>query len=92
MSITCIKTSLKAITDNKYSRYIINDTVFTCHKIIIIAYQFIELYMIYCYDNKMTLPIVDQNFVLLIVKIITFNENKSGPKFKNIKLLKNLST
>ena len=57
---------------------IINDLVIRTNKIVIHAYQFIKLYLIYHYDNNIPFPIIDKNFICDVFKVLTIRKCNTG--------------
>jgi hypothetical protein len=57
---------------------------------VINSYQFIRLYILFCFNNHHDLPELDENFILYCIK--TLGERSSqGPTSKNISLLNELN-
>lgn len=82
-----IKTSLKSLTNQQIIDEI--DRVVTrVNNITIDAYNFIKLYVIHCYENNVPMPIINQNFILNVLKTVTFNSVNTGRK---VSINKNLS-
>ena len=65
-----IKQSLDNILKHPQSKQIILQTVLTSHKIVIHAYQFLKLYLLYHYEHAEPLPIINKDLVLTIMKVI----------------------
>ena len=82
MNYKCIKCSLKNIVNEKEILIKINKVVDRCNKITINVYQFLKLYILYEYENENNFPKINSELILNIVKIVTYNENKSGRKIK----------
>ena len=59
------KIPLKTILQNRnLFQPILNNLVFEMNDLVIHAYQFIRLYVITCYSNKVELPVIDDTFIL----------------------------
>ena len=82
MNYKCIKCSLKNIVDEKEFLIKINEVVDRCNKITINVYQFLKLFILYEYENENNLPKINSELILNIVKIVSYNKNKSGRKIK----------
>ena len=70
----------------------INDVVYKVNKIIIQASQFLNLYLIYLFDNNLDFPNIDKQFILTIFSVITKKEDGRGkkPSEDTLKVIKNL--
>jgi len=79
VKIKCIKSSLISLASDKTFTKI-NDTVVRVNKIVIDAYNFIKLYILYKYENSNVLPKIDQAFILTVFKTVTFNSDNRGRK------------
>jgi len=69
-------------TSNKQSGFEMND-------LMIHSYQFIRLYVLNCYSNKIALPEIDNTFILYCIKSLGTRSNQ-GVKCKNTELLDKL--
>jgi hypothetical protein len=58
----------------------INDVVYKVNKIIILASQFLNLYLIYLFDNNLDFPNIDKQFILTIFSVITKKNDGRGKK------------
>ena len=56
----------------------INDTCILINKIIIQVYQFINLYLLYLYDNNLDFPNIDIEFIKVVIKTITIRNDTRG--------------
>src|SRR3990172_5261220 len=79
------KIRLDKIIKNKSSLERINDIVFTANNIVIHIYQFIKLYFLHLYENNDEFPIIDRNFVELIIHIVSIKESNRGRTSKKTK-------
>ena len=84
------KIPLKTILHNRdVVQPVINHWVFEMNDLMIHSYQFIRLYMLHCYSNKITLPEIDTTFILYSIKTLGSRSNQ-GVKCKNTDLLDKL--
>jgi hypothetical protein len=65
---------------------VINNLVFEMNDLVIHTYQFIRLYVLNCYKNNNTLPIIDETFILYCIKTLGLRDNR-GKKGKDTELL-----
>ena len=79
------KTSLKNIVRHKETEEIIYRTVLTFHKAIIHALQFMKLYLLYLYNEKIEFPEIDKNFVVSVIKLIYDQSNEKSTNHGNLK-------
>ena len=83
-----VKDSLKNIikpikfSDNRSLHNILQDTVYRTNKIIIHTYNFIKAYVLYLCQNEKDspLPIIDRQFVKIIMRIVSKRKDKRGAK------------
>jgi hypothetical protein len=74
------KTPLKNIVKDDKLLNNINDIVSKVNKIIIQASQFLNLYLIYLFDNNKPFPDIDKQFILTIFSVITKKQDGRGKK------------
>jgi hypothetical protein len=87
---TTIKTTLKSILHNHAEvQPVITNLVFEMNDLMIHSYQFIRLYVLYCYNNKKPLPEINDKFILYCIKTLGVRCNQ-GAKSKDISLLEAL--
>jgi len=72
------KDNIKNVIKNKDDLIIINNLAILVNKIVIHALQFLKLYILYLYDNKLNFPKIDKEFICDIFKIITIRKCGSG--------------
>jgi len=72
------KDNIMNVINNPFNVNIINDIVVKVNKIVIHAYQFIKLYLIYLYDNKKDFPIIDEEFIGYVFIVLTIRKCGSG--------------
>jgi hypothetical protein len=85
-----VKTSLKSVLKDYDKNFIvINDLVCKCNDIVIRTYQFIRLYILYCFYNNKDLPLLDKDSILYFIRACGKRDNR-GKKSKNEDLQKNL--
>lgn len=72
---------------------IIKDAVFRVNIIVTHSYFFLKLYFLYLYIHKQDFPIIDENFILCIMKVVSIKFETRGGKLKksNKKLISELS-
>ena len=81
------KIPLKTILLNRDTiQPVINNLVFEMNDLVIHTYQFIRLYVLNCYTNNLTLPIIDDTFILYCIKTLGLRDNR-GKKGKDTGLL-----
>jgi len=89
-----VKTSLKSIIKYDHTIEDINNIVNNVNEIVIHTYQFIKLYYLYQYDNKLETPELNYEFIKSVIKTLCNrdNDDKRGKKSKDeiIKLRKDL--
>jgi len=68
--LSVIKTNLNNIIKNKDFLKEINKIVININKIIIHTYQFLKLYLLYCYKNDNKLPQIDEKLIKGVINII----------------------
>jgi hypothetical protein len=87
-----IKTTLKSVL-LKHSEVqpIITNLVFEINDLVIHTYQFIRLYILYCFHNNLAFPIFDNKFTFIKYCIKTLGmKSNSGRKSKDTQLLDTL--
>jgi hypothetical protein len=86
------KIPLKTILLNSHTiQPLINNLVFEMNNLVIHTYQFIRLYLLNHYTKNVSLPIINESFILHCIKILGTRDNR-GKKGKNTELLKILDT
>ena len=89
-SFQTIKTTLKSILLNRNEiQPEINNLVFAMNDLIIHSYQFIRLYVLHCYSNQLSLPEIDETFILYCIKVLGVRDNR-GKKSADVELLEKL--
>ena len=84
------KIPLKSILLNRDTiQPVINNLVFEMNDLVIHTYQFIRLYILYCYTNNNTLPELNDTFISYCIKTLGSRDNR-GKKCKDTKLLETL--
>ena len=85
-----LKIPLKTILLNRDTiQPIINNLVFEMNDLVIHTYQFIRLYILYCYNNNNTLPELNDTFISYCIKTLGTRDNR-GKKCKDTELLEKL--
>jgi hypothetical protein len=87
-----IKTTLKSVLlKHKEVQPLIANLVFEINDLVIHTYQFIRLYILYCFHNNLAFPIFDDKFTFVKYCIKTLGtKSNSGRKSKDTQLLDNL--
>jgi hypothetical protein len=81
------KIPLKTILLNRDTiQPVINNLVFEMNDLVIHTYQFIRLYILNCYTNNSSLPMIDETFILYCIKTLGIRDNR-GKKGKDTELL-----
>ena len=70
---------------------VISHLVFEMNDLVIHTYQFIRLYVLHQYTNKLPLPTINETFILYCIKSLGLRDNR-GKKGKDIELLEVLET
>jgi hypothetical protein len=89
-SFQTIKTTLKSVLLNRNEiQPEINNLVFEMNDLMIHSYQFIRLYILYCYTKKLPLPEIDETFIIYCIKALGVRDNR-GKKGADTELLDKL--
>ena len=72
------KTPLKNIVKDTTILDQITLLVILINKIVVLAHQFIKLYLLFLYDKEEEFPMIDKDFVILIFKLITTRTDTRG--------------
>ena len=84
---TTIKTTLKSVLHNhKEVQPVITNLVFEMNDLMIHSYQFIRLYVLKCYNDKQSLPEINEKFILYCIKTLGIRD-KRGIQSKDTDLL-----
>jgi hypothetical protein len=85
-----LKIPLKTILLNRDTiQPVINNLVFEMNDLVIHTYQFIRLYVLYCYSNNKPLPELNDIFISYCIKTLGNRDNR-GKKCKDTELLETL--
>ena len=85
-----LKIPLKTILLNRDTKQpVINNLVFEMNDLVIHTYQFIRLYILYCFTNNNPLPELNDTFVSYCIKTLGTRDNR-GKKCKDTELLETL--
>jgi len=70
----------------------INNLVIIVNKLVIHTYQFLELFILHCYDKNLKIPQINVDFIKLIFRLLSKRTNNQGgkPKIDTIKLMNRL--
>jgi hypothetical protein len=91
-SFRTLKIPLKTILRNhKEFQPCINELVFEMNGLVIHTYQFIRLYLLYLYNQKLELPTLDETFILYCVRTLGTRDNR-GKQSANQELLGKLNS
>ena len=60
------------LIDSKNIQPTVNHLVFEMNDLAIHTYQFIRLYVLYCYTNHLELPTINETFILLLLTVMYF--------------------
>ena len=77
------KDNIKNVLKDQTILPIISDLVNRTNKIVIHAYQFIKLYCIFLYENKLKFPVIDKEFICDVFKVLTIRKCGSGGYTEN---------
>jgi hypothetical protein len=72
------KDNIKNIIKDRETIILINDLVINTNKIVIHAYNFIKLYVLYLYEKDKEIPLIDKEFICDVFKVITIRKCNSG--------------
>jgi len=85
-----LKIPLKTILLNRDTiQPVINNLVFEMNDLVIHTYQFIRLYILYCFTNNNPLPELNDTFISYCIKTLGTRDNR-GKKCKDTELLETL--
>lgn len=85
-----LKIPLKTMLLNRDTiQPVINNLVFEMNDLVIHTYQFIRLYILYCYTNNNPLPELNDIFISYCIKTLGIRDNR-GKKCKDTELLETL--
>ena len=85
-----LKIPLKTILLNcNIIQPVINNLVFEMNNLVIHTYQFIRLYILYCFTNNNPLPELNDTFISYCIKTLGTRDNR-GKKCKDTELLETL--
>ncbi len=85
-----LKIPLKTILLNRDTiQPVINNLVLEINDLVIHTYQFIRLYVLYCYSNNKPLPELNDTFISYCIKTLGTRDNR-GKKCKDTELLETL--
>jgi predicted metallopeptidase len=81
------------VNNNKATLEIFQDAIYRTNKIVIHTYNFLKLYILYLYDNKLDIPLIDEDFIKIIMRIVSVRNDKRGCRTsKNtLKIMNNLT-
>jgi hypothetical protein len=80
-SLINIIRNIKISANKKTTIDIIQDAVYRTNKIVIHTYNFLKLYILYLYDNNLDIPLINEHFVKMIMRVISSRkDNRGGSK------------
>ena len=88
-SYKTIKTTLKSVVRDNNIIPVLENIVLDINDLVIHTYQFIRLYVLYHYTNKLELPNIDETFILYCIRTLGIKSNR-GAKCKEIELLETI--
>ncbi len=89
---TTIKTSLRSLLINyEKNAPIFENLVKECNEITIRVYQFIRLYLLYCYERNLEFPELNKDIILYFIRACGTRDNR-GKKSKNSNFENELNT
>lgn len=89
---TTIKTSLRTLLINyEKDAPIFENLVKECNEITIRVYQFIRLYLLYCYERNLEFPELNKDIILYFIRACGTRDNR-GKKSKNSNFENELNT
>jgi len=84
------KIPLKTILCQRHDvQPVLNQWVIDINDVVIHTYQFIRLYVIHLFHHQLTLPVIDETFVLYCIRTLGVRDNR-GRQSANTQLLENL--
>jgi hypothetical protein len=91
LSFKTFKIPLKTILRNReLIQPILNNLVFDINDLVIHSYQFIRLYLLHCFTNKIAFPTINETFIICSIKTLGIRDNR-GKQNTNTDLLEKLS-
>jgi hypothetical protein len=82
-SYKCVKTSLKSIVRSKKTIQELEKIVTSMNRIVIHTYQFLKLYCLHRYQKYDRLPVIDRQFIVLIMKTVAESVDNRGRKMSD---------
>ena len=78
-----IKTSLRSIVKVKHGipedLSPIHNAIKRTHRLTILAYQFVRLFILHCYDKKHSIPLIDEKFLTVALGCLSQVSNTGAP-------------
>ena len=75
ISISTVKSPLSKLVRDPNLLSLIDDIVVRVNKIVINTYQFLKLYLLHLHCSNQVFPIIDDNFILLCMSVLTIKNN-----------------
>ena len=81
------------LTNNNSVLDILQDAIYRTNKIVVHTYNFLKLYILYLNDNKLDIPMIDKQFILTVMKVVSTTNGHWGkkPSKKTTKLISKLT-
>lgn len=81
------------VNNDKNVLEILQDAIYRTNKIVIHTYNFLKLYILYLYDNDSDIPLIDEDFIKIIMRIVSVRNDKRGCRTnkKTLKIMKKLT-
>jgi phage tail tube protein FII len=86
-SLINIIRNIKIDTNKKTAIDIIHDAVYRVNKIVIHTYNFLKLYILYLYDNNLDIPFINENFVKMVMRVMSSRKDNRGGSKSNKKTI-----
>lgn len=64
---------------------IIKDAVNRVNIIVFYAYNLIKLYVLYLYDNNLPIPLIDKDFITIVIRVVSYRTETKGAKMSEYK-------
>lgn len=57
---------------------ILSNAIYNSHQLVIYAYQFLRLFILYKYESNLDIPLIDKNFISQTFKILSTRDNRGS--------------
>ena len=89
---TILKIRLDKIVNNDQYLVKINDVVNRTHQLVIHVYQFIHLWILYKYKNKLDIPMINENTIKMAFRALSDQSFGPKPKGDNLDIYEEFET